>query len=109
MSAHDDEAALRGHGPRPEVCDHRRPSKIVLEVSAGAAAAGMAVPVAHWCDDCGAVRYSGREGWETPRLLARAVRDRDTMCATLTIAQERGTALVEENRLLKAQLARYGG
>lgn len=46
---------------------------------------------------------------ESLALKFRSIlRDRDTMAETLTIAQERGTELVEEVRLLKARLARYG-
>lgn len=38
-----------------------------------------------------------------------AVRDRDTMCDTLTIVQDRCTAQQEEIRVLRARLTRYGG
>ena len=37
--------------------------------------------------------------------VASAIRDRDTMHETLTIAQKRGSDLVEENRVLRAKLA----
>ena len=154
MTQHEDEAALRGHGPRA-ACDHN-PDSIYL-------IAGNSKTV-EWCRRCGAIHLDGE--WWNPGLLtdlewgdrplpedasiesafptrngrhdtygeamrlvgARhskgrlvalvhwllclrddAARDRDTMCETLTIAQQRGTDLVEENRLLKARLARYGG
>lgn len=40
--------------------------------------------------------------------LEAAERDRDTMAETLTIAQARGTELLEENRVLRARCARFG-
>jgi hypothetical protein len=91
MSQHTEEAAIRGHGPRPVVCDH---DGTVVQLGSGCTA---------WCRRCGAISpASGR--WEVPPMLAAAVRDRDTMHETLTIAQERGTALVKENRGLKERL-----
>ena len=59
-----------------------------------------------WCLRCGAIHIDGQ--WKAPVLLAAAIRDRDTMHTTLTIAQERGTALVEENRRLKETIAVAG-
>jgi hypothetical protein len=69
-------------------------------------------PVLSWCSRCGALKMDGE--WLRPDCVpaekyGAAVRDRDAMCETLTTAQERGTALVEEVRLLRARLARFGG
>lgn len=94
MSAHEEEATVRGHGPRP-ACDHD-----------GARVDLLAQP-AVWCSRCGALYTTGN--WIIPSQRvpdSTAIRDRDTMHETLTIAQERCTALVEEVRLLKAQLMR---
>ena len=90
MSAHEDEAALRGHGPRPTTCDHE------------CTRMDLGRQPALWCTRCGALHVGGQ--WRSPTLLAAAIRDRDTMHETLTIAQERGTALIEENRKLKERL-----
>lgn len=98
MSQHAEEAAARGHGPRPDVCNHDGPLvKVQPPPPAG---------VLLWCNRCGAFNAYG--DWLKPTLLVEVVRDRDTMCETLTIAQEVGTKLVEENRLLRAHAARFG-
>lgn len=88
------EAAVRGHGSRPPPCDHE------------GTCVGIGIN-SLWCGRCGALSTDGQ--WRIPPLLAEAVRDRDTMCETLTYAQDSGSKLVEENRLLKARIARYGG
>ena len=91
MTVHQDEVAIRGHGPRPAICDHE-----CTRVQLGSNL---------WCRRCGALHIDGQ--WETPTLLSAAIRDRDTMHTTLTIVQTRCTELVEENRTLKARLTRY--
>lgn len=89
MSAHEEEAALRGHGPAP--CDHAEPC-----VPRGSA---------RWCPRCGALWDAGQ--WHTPLSRApdsAAIRDRDEMERTLTIVQARSTELVNEVRSLRARL-----
>lgn len=100
MSQHAEEAAVRGHGPRPGACDHDESVAHFRTPPHGEDLTLM------WCGQCGAIQVSGE--WRRPTMLAEAVRDRDTMCQTLTIAQEVGTKLVEENRLLRARAARFG-
>lgn len=94
MSARDDETALRGHGGRP-TCDHECTRTF------------LGVGDKMWCGWCGALHADGQ--WKVPLQLSAAIRDRDTMCDTLTIVQERCTAQQEEIRILKARLERYGG
>ncbi len=60
-----------------------------------------------WCLRCGALHVDGQ--WKIPTQRVPdsvAIRDRDTMHETLTIAQERCTALKEEVRRLNVQLMR---
>ena len=90
MSTHDNEAVLRGHGPRPVTCDHE------------CAMVQLGMRDGMWCHRCGAFHIDGE--WKSPTLLGAAIRDRDTMHTTLTIAQDRGTKLVEENRALKGTI-----
>ena len=96
MSQRAEEAALRGHADRSGPCDH-----------AGALVQIRTPPhgdtlLLAWCRRCGALQVNG----ETlrPTLLAEAVRDRDTMLETLTIAQARATELVGEVRYLRDNL-----
>ena len=89
MSAHEKEAAVRGHGARPTTCDHD--GTLLL------------LATANWCPRCGAIHIDGQ--WKNPMLNAStAVRDRDTMYETLTIVQRRCTDLLNEVRDLKVQL-----
>ena len=100
MTAHEEEeAAVRGHGPRPTDCDH--------EGTSGQLGSGCT----RWCNRCGALSVSD-DHWTIPSMRVPdsvAIRDRDTMHETLTIVQDRSTKQAEEIRLLKARLARYGG
>lgn len=87
-------------------CEHPSADRITI-FAPPHAVHGAQTAVAGWCAQCGAIQVSGE--WRHPYLLASAVRDRDVMCATLTAAQEHGTKLIEENRVLRARLARFGG
>jgi len=78
-------------GSQGSLCDHAEPC-----VPRGSA---------RWCPRCGALWDAGQ--WHAPYSRASesaAIRDRDEMGRTLTIAQARCTELLEEVRSLKAKL-----
>lgn len=98
MTIQDEEAAVRGHAPRTPapLCDH---DGTLVQIRTPPHGDTLLLS---WCARCGALQANGET--RRPTLLAEAVRDRDTMCETLTIVQDRCTELVKETRSLKREL-----